>query len=176
MNFKEKPYWLKGAFIGSIVSFIIFLPFLFLVAEDSFEQKQLDYYRFQLCESCGISRGLDCVINVCENEANKLYSKPNYANQDLSLEEFKNSFCSGHVDISHGSPEAFINGFCGYNRWRGYNYGSKPNIVGTFFEKHTLKEAFGSIGMLFGLKGYLVLILPILIGLIIGKIKSKKNE
>lgn len=176
MELKNKRLLVSISF-GLIISVLIFLAVASLVAKDSYNYKIRDYERFKLCEPCGMTRNLSCVVDVCNKESERLYYVPGYANQRLSLEGFKNASCSQQVDMAHESSIGFINEFCGHDRWNGYNYGEKPNIIENFFEGNTFKDTLGGFAM-FGFIGLGVLISPSLLGLIIGIIlylKTKEN-
>jgi hypothetical protein len=177
--------WLKGGLIGLIICLCLYLPFWYYSTQATQEARQFYYERFQLCESCGIPRNINCVIekcNVVETEEYKKISSETIKSRsrirNYTLEEHLNLECSNHPDIEDGHPEAFINGFCGYSQFIGFNYGKKPTLIGSFFNLHTITEAFdmsGMIGIPLMFFFILIILISLIIGFIVGKIKSRNQ-
>lgn len=165
--------WLKGGLIGLLISLLIVLFIVSASVNNYHERQQFYYERFLLCEPCGEPRDLDCVVEICEQEENKIYYRDRF-DLHMSLDEYVRRRCAEDIDITGGHPEAFINGFCGYELHAEFGYGTKPSKIKIFFSPRVIKESLGMTLFAFPPLGILILLMPF-IGVIIGWLIGRRR-
>ncbi len=143
------PFMMWGSWAGLILILLI-IPMANY--QNDLSVKEHQWERYNLCKPCGEPRNLTCVIELCEKEVNK-----------MGRQEYIDISCSHHPDIENNHPEAFINGFCGYDLWEWFGYGKKPNKILTYFSPHNYKRLGGM-----SIFGVILVFLTIVSGFLIG--------
>ena len=183
--------WLKGGLIGLIIVFLIFTSFWVIAAKERYEHKNYIYEKFELCKPCNFqlpfqteysknymgnigivdSKDLDCIIEKC-----KQYHTKEYLDRPLtmSLESWLKTTCTGSRFIKR--PDIFIYSFCSIDKNGNFIHGSKPTIFNTIFDYWTFEDILERVsyfGLMTGGLGFILLLSPIILGIIIGLIIQK---
>ena len=154
------PFKMWGSWIGLII-FLLILPSGNF--SNDLRSKEYAWERYNLCIQCGELKNLDCVIELCKEKSGEI-SQEDLDFIHMTKQSYIDISCSNHPDIESGHPQAFINGFCGYDMWRGFNYGEKPNKILTYFSLHNYKQSFDGLAMGFSIFSFLIPIVFFLIG------------